>query len=86
MLSPFPEAVRVTYGLVNFRTIYQVPVWIFGLLLVAGIAPLYIWGRGKWWVSLGCLALGALVATVAKDDPQFVPAHLGEFGLKDYYD
>lgn len=86
MLTPFPEDVPVAYGLVNVRTVWQVPIWIFGLLFVAGIGPLYLGGKRYWWASVICLGLGCLVAKVAKDDPQFAASWAGEMRLSDSYD
>jgi type IV secretory pathway VirB3-like protein len=86
MLDPFPEEVEVPYGLVNFRAIYGIPVGICMTLALLGIGPLFLWGRRKWWVSVICVAVGMLVALMAKEDPQCFSAWGGEYGLKDYYD
>jgi hypothetical protein len=86
MLTPFPEEVEVPYGLVNVRQIWGVPVGILGLLLFLGLAPFYLWGKQAWPIAALCLCLGGLVAKVAKDDPQFLKATMGEGNLRDYYD
>ena len=82
----FPEVITVPRGLVTTRLIWGVPVWVFALLLLLAIAPLYLWGWGKWWVVPLALAIGWGVATLAHDDPAFLSAWMSEFRLKDYYE
>jgi hypothetical protein len=86
MQTPFPDEVDVPYGLVTTRLLRGCPPWVFVLLLVLGLAPLYLWGWRKWWVSAACIALGSGVAAIAKDDPQFLSSWIGEWRLKAYYD
>ena len=86
MQEPFPDEVEVPYGLVTIRLILGLPVWVFAVLLCLGIGPLYLWGWGKWWVSLGCIVLGSGIAVEAALDPQFLLGWVGEMNLKDYYD
>jgi type IV secretory pathway VirB3-like protein len=86
MHEPFPDEIDVPYGLTHIRMVWGLPVWIFALLLMLALAPLYLWGWHKWWVSLLCVGLGALVAAEAAHDPQFLSAWIGELKLKDYYD
>ena len=86
MQAPFPDEIDVPYGLVTTRLICGLPVWLFALLLLLGVAPLYLWGVGKWWVGGLALGLGWLLSGDMRDDPQMLSAWRGEFGLKDYYD
>ena len=86
MHTPFPDELDVPYGLVTMRSILGLPPWVFALLLLLGVAPMYLWGWRTWWVSILALGLGSLVGLLAKDDPQVLATWRGEFGLKDYYD
>jgi type IV secretory pathway TrbD component len=82
----FSRDIPVPRGLVTDRLICGVPPWVFALLLVLGVAPLYLWGWGKWWVTLIALAIGWGLASFARDDPQFLSAWMSELRLKDYYE
>jgi len=84
--EPFPEEVEVPYGLVNIRLIWNIPAWVFVVLFILGVAPFYLWGWRKWWVSLLCLGLGSLIAVEAVDDARFLTCWFGEMRLKDYYE
>jgi hypothetical protein len=86
MLTPFPEDVEVPQGLVTVRTIWGLPPGIFAVLLVLAIAPLYVWGWRKWWVSAIAVGLGWLLAEPAREDPEFGTAWSGEMRFKDYYE
>jgi hypothetical protein len=86
MQEPFPEELEAPYGLVTIRTICNLPVWMLATLAGLGVAPLYVWGFSKWWVGALCVGLGMLLAVEAVDDPRFLTAWIGEWGLKDYYD
>jgi hypothetical protein len=86
MQDLFPEEVAVPYGLVHTRLICGLPVWVFALLLACGVAPLYLWGWRKWWVSALAIGAGWLVTLGAQDDPEFLQAVQSEFTLRDYYD
>lgn len=88
MHGPFPDELEPTFGSVTLRTIKGVPVWIVMLLLGAGIGPLLFLGLRSWmaWlVAGGCVTMAAVVASWAKDDPQFVSAWYSEIMLKRYY-
>jgi len=82
----FPDSVPVPPGLVNDRTLLGLPPWVFVLLLVCAMGPLYLWGRSQWWVALLALGCGWLVAVIVRDDPKVLSTWMSEFRLKDYYE
>lgn len=86
MQEPFPDELETPYGLVSFRLILGLPPWAVALLGACCGGPIWFWGWRKWWTGVLGLALGALIAKAAADDPQFVSAEVGEFQLLDYYD
>jgi hypothetical protein len=85
-VEPFPDEVDVPYGLVHTRLICGLPAWVFALLMALGLAPLYLWGWRKWWVTALAFGLGWALAEPARDDPEFVTSWSGELRLKDYYE
>jgi hypothetical protein len=85
-MHDFRADVPVPRGLVTDRLILGVPPWVFALLLVLGVGPLYLWGWGKWWVTAIALGLGWGIASYAREDPQFLQAWASEMRLKDYYE
>jgi type IV secretory pathway TrbD component len=82
----FPDTVSVPRGLATDRMILGVPPWVFVLLLMLAVGPLYLWGRSTWWIALLALGCGWLVALVVRDDPSVLSAWMSELRLKDYYE
>ena len=88
MQGPFPDELEPAFGLVTLRTIKGLPVWIVFLLFGGAAVPLFMLGPRSWlaWVVAGvCVAGAIVVASWAKDDPQFISAWYGELMLRKYY-
>ena len=89
MQGPFPDELEPAFGLVTLRTIKGLPVWIVFLLLGSAGIPLFGLGIRSWlaWVIAAvCLGAALVVASWARDDPQFLTVWWGELMLKKYYD
>ena len=88
MQGLFPDELEPAFGLVTLRTIKGLPVWIVFLLVGGALGPLFFLGLRSWlaWlIGAACLAGALVVASWAKDDPQFITAWYGELMLKKYY-
>lgn len=88
MQEPFPDELEPAFGLVTLRTIKGLPVWIVFLLGGGAVGPILVLGPKSWlaWVmGAVCLTGAGVVASWAKDDPQFLTAWWGELMLKRYY-
>lgn len=88
MQGPFPDELEPAFGLVTLRTIKGLPVWIVLLLGGGAAGPLLVLGLRSplaWGIGALCLAGTCMVASWAKDDPQFLTAWWGELRLKIYY-
>ena len=86
MQGPFPDELAVPYGTTHTRLIWGLLPWLFGLLLLVGIGPVYLWGWRKWWVSLLAVVAGILLAQPLRDDPEYLEGLAGEMQLKDWYE
>jgi hypothetical protein len=84
MAEPFPDYITVPQGLVQPRLPLGIPPIILLGLAALSVIPLALLGTG--WHLFITIPLGIYVGILAREDPEFWLAWLGEIGFADTYE